>query len=185
MSDMRKAIVFIVLSSGSLIALARAPWLPLENDGLHDANNPALALLQAPSEAMTGLPADTAGNYVNWAEAVVSGAISPRGNIDGSVEQEVLDSVVLMTNTATTPYVLFPHQPHTEWMACQMCHDQLFKAEVDANEISMGHILEGDLCGKCHGAVAFPLTECNRCHSIDPNNVPAALRPAPVGKEDN
>jgi hypothetical protein len=24
----------------------------------------------------------------------------------------------------------------------------------------------GEHCGRCHGAVAFPLTECTRCHSV-------------------
>ena len=27
-------------------------------------------------------------------------------------------------------------------------------------------ILQGEKCGLCHGAVAFPLTECLRCHSV-------------------
>jgi hypothetical protein len=27
-------------------------------------------------------------------------------------------------------------------------------------------VLSGEKCGLCHGAVAFPLTECNRCHSV-------------------
>ena len=27
-------------------------------------------------------------------------------------------------------------------------------------------ILAGEKCGLCHGAVAFPLTECLRCHSV-------------------
>jgi hypothetical protein len=27
-------------------------------------------------------------------------------------------------------------------------------------------ILSGEKCGRCHGAVAFPLTECRRCHVV-------------------
>ena len=27
-------------------------------------------------------------------------------------------------------------------------------------------ILQGEYCGQCHGAVAFPLTQCLRCHSV-------------------
>jgi hypothetical protein len=30
----------------------------------------------------------------------------------------------------------------------------------------MQKILDGEQCGVCHGAVAFPLTECRRCHSV-------------------
>ena len=173
---MRKLFATTILFA-SLVAVARAPWLPLDNDGLHDPENPGLALLQAPSEAMTVLPGDTAGNYVNWVDAIESGAIQPRSSVDGHKESEILDSVVLMPDTSGTPYVLFPHRPHSMWMSCDTCHDRLFKAEVDSNNISMGHILEGQHCGKCHGAVAFPLTECSRCHSVNPNDVPPALQP--------
>jgi hypothetical protein len=34
-------------------------------------------------------------------------------------------------------------------------------------------ILEGEQCGQCHGAVAFPLTECTRCHAIPQKDFPA------------
>ena len=31
----------------------------------------------------------------------------------------------------------------------------------------MGNILDGEYCGICHGAVSFPLTECDRCHNTE------------------
>jgi len=34
-----------------------------------------------------------------------------------------------------------------------------------ANQISMASILMGEKCGVCHGKVAFPVSECRRCHS--------------------
>jgi ribosomal protein L40E len=37
--------------------------------------------------------------------------------------------------------------------------------------MSMFAILQGEFCGRCHGAVSFPLTECRRCHSV-PQNPP-------------
>jgi hypothetical protein len=47
----------------------------------------------------------------------------------------------------------------------------------------MLHILEGKQCGQCHGAVAFPLTECARCHNTarTPENAARAQagRPKP------
>jgi c(7)-type cytochrome triheme protein len=64
------------------------------------------------------------------------------------------------------PLVLFPHRPHTEWLDCNNCHDKIFVKKVDANPVNMFAILSGQYCGQCHGAVAFPLTECNRCHSV-------------------
>ena len=79
-----------------------------------------------------------------------------------------------MNDTGSIPRVLFPHKPHTQWMSCEACHDRIFVPQVDANPINMGKILEGEYCGLCHGAVSFPLTECNRCHNT---------HPASLGKE--
>ena len=97
--------------------------------------------------------------------------IQPRASLDGDQQSESLDSDVLMTNTLPARYVNFPHLAHTEWMSCENCHDGLFVAEADANPINMGRILEGEYCGVCHGAVAFPLTECDRCHNTDSSTV--------------
>ena len=43
---------------------------------------------------------------------------------------------------------------------------RLFRSVREGNAISMAKILDGEYCGVCHGAVSFPLTECDRCHSI-------------------
>jgi c(7)-type cytochrome triheme protein len=64
------------------------------------------------------------------------------------------------------PAVKFPHRQHTLWLDCSNCHNGLFKDKIGANKFSMVAILNGEQCGLCHGAVAFPLTECNRCHSV-------------------
>ena len=53
--------------------LPAGDWIPLEEDGIHDAANPAIALLQQPSEALSVLAPNTAGNHVNWNEAVRRG----------------------------------------------------------------------------------------------------------------
>jgi c(7)-type cytochrome triheme protein len=34
-----------------------------------------------------------------------------------------------------------------------------------ANPVSMDRIIRGEYCGRCHGVVAFPFTDCLRCHS--------------------
>jgi hypothetical protein len=33
------------------------------------------------------------------------------------------------------------------------------------NHLTMNGIMQGELCGRRHGNVAFPLYNCNRCHS--------------------
>jgi c(7)-type cytochrome triheme protein len=62
------------------------------------------------------------------------------------------------------PNVIFPHKPHTLWLECGNCHPAIFKMQKGANPISMVKIVNGEFCGRCHGRVAFPISNCNRCH---------------------
>lgn len=145
-------------------------WLPLAKDGIHDPTNPALRLKQEPAEALSKLPPDTAGNLVNWVRALESGAIAPRTNILPETDVRVRDDEIIVSKFGSMPAVVFPHRPHTLWLDCSNCHEKLFVSKAGANRFSMQKILDGEQCGVCHGAVAFPLTECNRCHSL-PNEV--------------
>lgn len=158
-------------------AAGAAQWQPLRKDGLHDPSSPAIRQLQQPAEALSKLPRDTTGNLVRWVEAMEKGYIEPRTNIYPETKVQVLDQDILMNLKGGMPIVRFPHRAHTLWLDCGNCHDQLFKAQTGANRLSMMAILQGEQCGVCHGAVAFPLTECNRCHSVPrPNPRPAARR---------
>ena len=148
------------------IAADAREWRVLGEDAIHDPENPALDYLQAPEEALNRLPADSAGNKVDWIRALRDGYIRPRSHLGGNREVEVLDSDILMSTNGGIPRVLFPHKAHTEWLDCQNCHERPFLSEAGANQVTMGRILEGEFCGMCHGAVSFPLTECNRCHSV-------------------
>ena len=141
-------------------------WKPLASDGLHDPESPAIGVLQEPAVALSLLPQDSVGNKVDWIEALREQYIEPRTNIFPETEITVIDLDIIMANTGEMPLVRFPHKPHTEWLDCNNCHDRIFIEKVDANPISMFAILNGEYCGVCHGAVSFPLTECNRCHSV-------------------
>ncbi len=141
-------------------------WKPLAADGVHDPDSPAMGLLQEPKEALSQLPPDSAGNGVRWVQALRDGYIDPRTNILPGTETRKLGTSILMMNTGDAAFVLFPHAPHTEWLDCSNCHDHIFAAKAGATPISMLAILSGEFCGRCHGAVAFPLTECSRCHSV-------------------
>ena len=79
----------------------------------------------------------------------------------------------MRTKFGSMPAVKFPHRQHTLWLDCSNCHNGLFKDKIGANKFSMVAILNGEQCGLCHGAVAFPLTECTRCHSV-PRGSPQA-----------
>ncbi len=139
-------------------------WLSLEQDGLHDTNNPGLKFLQSPAEALTPLPRENAGNKVDWQRAMEQGLINPRSSLRGGKELKILDLDILMKDTRDALAVVFPHKIHTQWLDCENCHEKLFKYQTGASVISMADILNGESCGVCHGAVAFPVTECDRCH---------------------
>ena len=143
-------------------------WKPLAEDGLHDPGNPALAELQQPNDAMADFPKDfaTIGNQVDWVRALEQGVIVPRTNIFPDTHIEVLDLDIIMDQTSQMPMVRFPHKAHTQWLDCVNCHDQFFTKKAGGNPVNMFAILAGEYCGRCHGAVAFPLTECRRCHSV-------------------
>lgn len=148
-----------------LAASAAAQWQPLAKDGIHDPASPALELLQEPGEALSRLPPDNAGNFVDWVRALEERAIRPRASLSRDTEVRVLDGDVMLNQRGGTPLVRFPHRSHTQWLDCSNCHDSLFKPRAGANRLSMLAILQGEQCGVCHGAVAFPLTECRRCHN--------------------
>ena len=141
-------------------------WKTLQEDGLHDPNNPALQWLQNPGDALRRMPSDNAGNKVDWVRAFEDGYIRPRSSLTGEIEVKQLDTEIIMNDTGSLPRVLFPHKPHTRWLDCENCHEKIFKSKAGATPVTMSKILDGEYCGVCHGAVSFPLTECNRCHSV-------------------
>ncbi len=137
----------------------------LWDDGVHDPANPALALLQHSDQVLLSLPKDTRDD-VDWAQSLKVGLIAPRTTLQGDAEMVVWEQDILFKETASMPYVKFPHGTHSQWLACENCHDQIFAAQKGAADISMGSIYSGQHCGVCHGQVAFSLTNCERCHSV-------------------
>lgn len=169
-------LIFLVVSAGLLFAAFpgsaygdEREWDTIEEDGLHDPEGPAIHTLQDPGDALSALPPDPgdAGNKVSWPKALENGFINPRTSLDGKKKMEVLDLDILFKETREMPMVLFPHIKHTVWLDCSNCHDKIFKAKAGATPVNMLTILMGEHCGRCHGAVAFPLTECLRCHSVE------------------
>ena len=160
----------LALAGGSALGQAQGPdrWRSLGDDNLHDPASPAIGVLQEPAEALSLMPPDVAGvgNQVNWVRALREGYIEPRAKVLEQTTVKVLDSEVLMMDTGEMPLVLFPHRPHTEWLDCSNCHEGIFKSKAGATPVNMFQILQGRYCGRCHGAVSFPLTECRRCHSV-------------------
>lgn len=138
---------------------------PLIDDGVHDPSAD-LGDLQSPIEALKQLPEATFGNGVNWVDALAKHKINPRADQSGSKSQFTLDMNIPMSVPGTMNDVLFPHKAHTAWLACSNCHTGIFKMQRGGNPITMRKINNGEYCGVCHGKVAFPIADCNRCHSV-------------------
>jgi c(7)-type cytochrome triheme protein len=143
-------------------------WESLAQDGKHALDNPSLPLLQNPGDVLKELPPDfeSIGNQVDWVRALNSGAIEPRSQIYPDTTVNELNLDIIMDATGEMPLVRFPHKAHTDWLDCENCHDKIFKEKAGGNPVNMFAILAGEYCGRCHGAVSFPLTECRRCHSV-------------------
>jgi c(7)-type cytochrome triheme protein len=157
---------------GAHQAVAGHGWVPLAEDGIHDPSGPAIHELQEPGDVLSRLPGPPSvwgsGNQIRWVEALESGAISPRrARVLPEPKVPVLDMDVLLDLRGSMRVVRFPHKAHTEWLACENCHDEIFKPRIGANGIAMFNILNGEQCGRCHGAVSFPIIrQCVVCHSV-------------------
>jgi c(7)-type cytochrome triheme protein len=139
---------------------------PPESDGIHDPTADGTMMLQPPREAFGALPKSRSGNYVDWNRAVDEMLISPRSDIrNPDAIPIVLDLNIVREVKGSMPDVVYPHKQHTQWLDCANCHPAIFIPMKGANQISMASILMGEKCGVCHGKVAFPVSECRRCHS--------------------
>ncbi len=142
---------------------ARTP--DLRADGIHDPKSPGLASMQNPSQSLSALPIGRWGE-IDWMQALTRKSIRPRANLKTEGNMEVLDLDIIMTNTKSMPHVRFPHNSHTQWLACSNCHPQIFVAKKGGNTMPMNDILKGQYCGTCHGKVSFSVYICQRCHSV-------------------
>lgn len=145
--------------------LARYNLPPME-DGIHDPGIEATKVLNAPLDAYTDLPRNKAGNRVDWVAAIAAKKITPRWDrVNANAEGMVMDMDIVRIPKGSMHNVVFPHKQHTEWLTCSNCHPEIFVPQKGANQISMSLILSGQKCGVCHGKVAFPPSECSKCHS--------------------
>jgi len=148
---------------------------PPSQDGIHDEAGPAIGSLQAPRDAFSILPKASSGNYVDWVKALHVNKISPRfDRVDPKAKPIVMDLNIVREVKGSMPNVVYPHKQHTEWLDCSNCHPVPFVPKKGANKISMASILLGESCGLCHGKVAFPVSECRRCHSQSKTKATAA-----------
>lgn len=168
-SQLRKATVEPPVTVTELAPDETAPVTADEGadkNRFYDPRNPEDGVLQKGDEIRATLPLDKRG-AIDWMKALRSGDIKPRSDVNGSTSQQILHLDIILKNTKEMPWVRFPHNSHTEWLACSNCHDSLFVPKAGANEITMEKIFRGQYCGVCHDRVAFVThNSCERCHSV-------------------
>lgn len=118
---------------------------------------------------VSDLPKDQYG-LVNWADAIRQGKITPKGSLNpDEPDMPPMDlSFDIPTKSNFMPNVIYPHKIHTMWLTCTNCHPAIFLMNHTANNknMTMPKIAAGEFCGRCHNRVAFPLSDCLRCHVV-------------------
>jgi len=110
------------------------------------------------------------GNGVDWEKAEETGLVKPADFLPGvSIPRAALTAqkdFALSPKLAGMPDIIFSHRKHTVWSGCEGCHPEIFVGvKKGATRYSMLEIFEGRYCGACHVSVAFPLLDCQRCHT--------------------
>jgi c(7)-type cytochrome triheme protein len=114
----------------------------------------------------TTLEKNKAGD-IDWARAIADKIITPKPSLKPDAkDEEPTDMDLEFVPKGQPEYkVVFPHKPHTQWLACDACHAGLFEMEKGKAAMTMDKLNAGEYCGVCHGKVASPeLTNCPACH---------------------
>lgn len=110
------------------------------------------------------------GNGIDWEKAEEGGLIKPVDFLEGiSIRRKSISAqkdFALAAKLEGMPDIIFSHKKHTVWNGCELCHPDIFVGvKKGASKYTMVDIFEGKSCGVCHVTVAFPLTDCQRCHT--------------------
>ena len=119
------------------------------------------------------MPKERLGNGINWEKAEEQGLVKPADQLEGisiiKPKLKVQQDFSLKSKVEGMPDIIFSHKKHTVWNGCEVCHPDIFVGiKKGASKYSMGDLFEGRYCGVCHDKVAFPQTDCTRCHSKSP-----------------
>jgi len=115
---------------------------------------------------LSELPKAMYGDNINWAEALKKGMIKPKNYLAAKPAEIVFNKQLVFSpkRLSIAPSV-FPHAEHTEWLDCANCHPDIFNIKrKGTRHFTKAQLMQGRFCGVCHGTVAFPLMDCQRCH---------------------
>ena len=117
------------------------------------------------------LPKARFGNGVDWEKAEEKRLVKPADFVEGlSVKRPpmpVQKDFNVGAKLQGMPGIVFSHAKHTVWTGCEGCHPEIFKGvKRGATRYTMVEIFDGQYCGACHVSVAFPASDCQRCHTV-------------------
>jgi len=110
------------------------------------------------------------GNGIDWDKAAKDGQIKLVDVIEGvSIKRKpmkIQKDFSLAPKVEGMADIIFSHEKHTVWSGCEGCHPEIFVGvKKGMTKYSMADIYEGKYCGVCHINAAFPLLDCQRCHT--------------------
>lgn len=116
------------------------------------------------------LPRERFGNGIDWEKAELEGKFKLTDALEGiSVKRSpmtVRADFDLAAQLEGMPEIIFSHKKHTVWNGCDLCHPDLFVGvKKGTTRYSMVELFAGRYCGACHDKVAFPQSDCQRCHT--------------------
>jgi c(7)-type cytochrome triheme protein len=115
------------------------------------------------------LPKKNPWNLVDWEEAEARGFIQPVDFLPGVSIERLPLTVQKDFSIASRGWmsdIIFSHKKHALWNGCEVCHPDIFPSVKKGTvKYSMLEVWNGQYCGVCHGRVAFPLNDCQRCHT--------------------
>lgn len=122
------------------------------------------------AEVTSTLPRGRFGNGVDWEKAEEQGLIKPVDSLEGiSIARRPLavqKDFALTPKLVQMPEIIFSHQKHTAWNGCELCHPDIFVGvKRGVTKYTMVENFQGKYCGACHLNVAFPMLDCQRCHT--------------------
>lgn len=116
-----------------------------------------------------GLPKGRFGNNIDWEAAELDGKIKLVDTLpEVSVKRKPLEvpkDYSIEAKLQGLPEIIFSHKKHAVWNGCELCHPDIYSVKTGTTKYSMEDVFAGRFCGACHGSVAFPTTDCQRCHA--------------------
>ena len=121
------------------------------------------------SSIVGGVPRGRFGNNVDWEAAELEGKLKLTDTLpEISIRRKPLDvpkDYSIEARIDGLPEIIFSHKKHAVWHGCELCHPDIFMVKAGGTKYTMEEIFAGKYCGLCHGSVAFPASDCQRCHT--------------------